>query len=650
MGHRSRAAGLLRRAGALLTLVAALSGLLAAQAPAAGATGVGKPGHAHVIAGPSGQLSSLDGMSIARDGTGGLVYTAQDQGAGHVFVSRLVGGVFQTPVRVDAGLGGTSSEPVLAAGNGGLLVVAFINAGNLYAVETPGSSAGFGSPLRLHAGASHPSLQMSNWGKAYLAFTASLGSSRFDVDAEYWNDGAWQAVSAPLNVTPGDNAGTGAGRPVVATAGDGVGIVAWGENGHVYARRAWGTSPSVVDERLDPATFGGATEVSGSAASGSPAISVGGDSSYPEIAFDETLASGAGTWNRVLMTRLISEDVGPTVAIDGLSSTVPGSASLPALAMNEYGRGVALASDDTSGQLMDTPLSSNGFPGSPGPISQGTSASPLLGVPAVAGINWELIAWEQSVNPGPTEVLLRYGPTGPTLPAPIVLSAASAQPQPADGLAAAGDNGGDAAVAWIQGSPGSLTLQATQIYQPPGPAQPTRRFAYTRTAQPSLSWSPAADRWGPITYRVALDSGELGPTTATSLQVPTPLIDGPHTWQVTASNPAALTSTGRSSTVFVDTTAPQVVLSLSGKRRTKRMLTLHITAVDQPAAEPGAQASGIASVRVSWGDGSPSLKGKHPRTAQHIYARKGVYRITVRARDRAGNRRTATLTVRIRRK
>jgi hypothetical protein len=102
--------------------------------------------------------------------------------------------------------------------------------------------------------------------------------------------------------------------------------------------------------------------------------------------------------------------------------------------------------------------------------------------------------------------------------------------------------------------------------------------------------------------------------------------------------------------VFVDTTAPQVVLSLSGKRRTKRILTLHITAVDPPAAQFGAQASGIASVRVSWGDGTPSLKGRHLRTARHTYTRKGVYRITVRALDHAGNRRTATLTVRIRRK
>ena len=39
------------------------------------------------------------------------------------------------------------------------------------------------------------------------------------------------------------------------------------------------TSPSVDDEQLDPSTFDGATEVS----AGTSAISVGGDSSYPDI-------------------------------------------------------------------------------------------------------------------------------------------------------------------------------------------------------------------------------------------------------------------------------------------------------------------------------------------------------------------------------
>ena len=51
-----------------------------------------------------------------------------------MFVSQLLGGSFQLPVQVDAGLAGASSQPVIAATNGGLMLVAFINGGTLYAV------------------------------------------------------------------------------------------------------------------------------------------------------------------------------------------------------------------------------------------------------------------------------------------------------------------------------------------------------------------------------------------------------------------------------------------------------------------------------------------------------------------------------------
>jgi len=73
-------------------------------------------------------------MSINRDGTGGLVYLKDVGGVAHVFVSELLNGSFQAPVQVDAGLLGASSQPVIAAGQDGLLLVAFINSGTLYVV------------------------------------------------------------------------------------------------------------------------------------------------------------------------------------------------------------------------------------------------------------------------------------------------------------------------------------------------------------------------------------------------------------------------------------------------------------------------------------------------------------------------------------
>ena len=90
-----------------------------------------------VVDGPSPDISSLNGISIARDGTGGLLYVKNVDGVAHVFVSRLLSGSFQPPQQVDPGLPTASSQPVIAAGQGGLLIVAFINGGDLYVAQAP---------------------------------------------------------------------------------------------------------------------------------------------------------------------------------------------------------------------------------------------------------------------------------------------------------------------------------------------------------------------------------------------------------------------------------------------------------------------------------------------------------------------------------
>ena len=104
-------------------------------------------------------------------------------------------------------------------------------------------------------GAQNPAIAITTFGKAYVAFTAS-GDGGSDVRCAYYDDGTWGMESTPLNLTPGDNAGTGAGVPAVAAAGDGVAIVAWGENGHIVTRRVSGTQPSVAAYQADPPRLG----------------------------------------------------------------------------------------------------------------------------------------------------------------------------------------------------------------------------------------------------------------------------------------------------------------------------------------------------------------------------------------------------------
>jgi hypothetical protein len=604
-------------------------------APAFAQPGLAAP---YVIDGPSPDIASLQGMSIARDGTGGVAYLKRIGGVAHVFVSRLGGGVFRAPQQVDLGLPGATSHPVIAATPGGGLFVAFINGGGLYVTQAL-DNGGWSGPQGLYTNADSPSIAMAS-GVGYLAFTADAGSGT-DVLTEYYDGDSWQLASpSAMNVNPGDDAGAGAGRPQVAAAGDGIGIVTWGENGHVYSRRVWGTGTSVQYAQLDPSTWSGWNETSAD----SPSISVGGDSSYVGVTFRETLASGSATQSRVLMTRQVAESVAPTVATDGLTTPGGANATQPAIALNEYGRGFATAVTD-SNQVIGTPLGTNGAPAQPEQIN--TAADPVnpYAVPALAGLSSTFIAWQG----GASEIDLRFAQDGSHLGSTMVASSPSVGPtQAADGLAGDGDNEGDAAVAWVQGTPGMLSIDAAQLYQPPHVARPTIKLVYARRPQPVLTWSPSLSDWGGISYTVTLDGVAIAHTTGNSALVPTPLIDGPHVWQVTTANPSGLTSTSPAATVFVDTTPPNLRIQLSGKSILGDRLTLALHHVDLPdPLQSGARASGVKSLSIGWGDRSPTLTGSRRTSSRHVYAKTGRYRITIRLTDRAGNTTTIVRRVRI---
>lgn len=592
---------------------------------------------AQTIAGPAAGVVSLGGIAIARDGTGAIAYLAQTGGATHVFVSRLSGGSFGPPVQADAGLAAASSQPVIAAGNGGELQCAFVNGGELYVTQAPSAGAPLAAPQALYAGAQNPSISMSNFGKAYLAFAAT-GDGGEDVRVAYFDTHAWSLVPGPFNARPGDDAGTGSGRPGVVAAGDGVGIVAWGEGGHVYARRVWGVQLGAAATQLDPPSVGGAA-VTGTAF---PEVAAGGNSSYVDVVFQASVDAGAAPQTRDLIARLRAEATLPAVPFDGIG-TVGGtqggdSAGVPALSMNEYGRGFAAAADLSSGEVIAAPLATNGAPGAPAAVGTAPVGVDAHPTPAAAGLISNLLAWQAGTSAADAEIVASYAPDGSQLGQPLPLSGPSGgPPQAAAGLGVGGDSEGDAAVAWVQGAPGALAVEAAQMLQPPGQAAPTARLSYVRNAQPRLAWNAAREQWGPLTYTVTLDGSPVGQTTGTSLVVPVALVDGPHVWQVGAANPAGQTSVGPVATVFVDTAPPLLRIGFTGRPRARRELALRVNAQDVPPPEAGAQASGIAKVTVRWGDGTPVLSAARLGRARHVYKRAGLYRLVVTASDRAGN-------------
>jgi hypothetical protein len=211
----------------------------------------------------------------------------------------------------------------------------------------------------------------------------------------------------------------------------------------------------------------------------------------------------------------------------------------------------------------------------------------------------------------------------------------------AKGVFAGGDSNGDAAVAWVQGPAGALSIDAAELVAAPGDPGGQKGDIYTNHNTPLLAWSAVRESWGPVTYTVSLDGSIIGQTASAAWQLASPLTDGPHVYKVTATNQASQSST-LSQTIFVDTYPPTVQTRLSGSLQAGKKLTLTLRYADSPnPAQPGSQASGVASETVNWGDGTALVTGKTMKQATHVYSRRGSYAVTVTVADRAGNAGTA---------
>ena len=151
-----------------------------------------------------------------------------------------------------------------------------------------------------------------------------------------------------------------------------------------------------------------------------------------------------------------------------------------------------------------------------------------------------------------------------------------------------------------------------------------------------------------MTYTVTVDGQQIAQTQATSLAVLIVLSDGPHSWSVTATNPAGQTAQTRPATVFVDTVAPTAQLRLFGKRQVHKRLHVLVSYTDPPPpGEPAADASGVASVLVDWGDANVSHLKLGWHRSFHRYTAPGTYTITTVVTDKAGNVGRAVLVVKI---
>lgn len=614
-----------RRLAAIVILL-----LLTLAGAARAATPVMEP--PTTIDGPTASIQELSGLSVSRDGTGGLVYLESVAGVNHVFVSALSGGVFGAPAEVDSGLPGPSSPPVVAAGDRGLLLIAFTNGNQLFVVSRATSAAAFSAPQLLYSGAINPAIELSIHSRGYLAFTAIDGSG-YDVRDLYYDAGRWQLESPALNVTAADNAGTGTGAPKVAAAGDGEAVVTWGENGHIYARRVWFANTSDQVEQADVPSMDGLNEV----ASDSPVIAAGDNSSYVDVAFREAFASGSQTISRVLTNRLVGSTFGGIHEADGQSFATGPSATAPGIAMMQYGNGFVTSELLRANQVWATVLGQNGVAGAAQQIDSLPNASPPDPTSAIAGDYTGLIAWQHDPGLlGSAEIRARFYSSSTFGPELIASDPAHGPTNAAQGLIAAGDHGGDVAIAYVQGSGASTMIEVAQLVYPPGSFGALRAPHFRTTTTPVLSWSAPRELWGATQYTVSIDGVAAGSTYATSFRPAAPVSQGPHTFVVTAVNAHQLTSSASPASFFVDSLPPVGHFTLRGAERVDGTLRLRVRYTDVQTGVPPADTSGVATVVVKWGDGTSNRI--RVQTATHRYLRAGRHLMTITIADRAGNR------------
>src|SRR5579863_6366767 len=134
------------------------------------------------IDGPSAAIVAVDGVSLAADGSGAVVYRKVVSGAAHVFVSLERGDVWAPPLQVDQGVAAGATAASVAAADSGRVAVTWIAAGTLYASVHTAGTATFTAPQPLGAASGQPALGVGVSGTAYVAYAApDTGGSDVEV-------------------------------------------------------------------------------------------------------------------------------------------------------------------------------------------------------------------------------------------------------------------------------------------------------------------------------------------------------------------------------------------------------------------------------------------------------------------------------------
>lgn len=625
------------------------------------------------IDGPSADIVGLDGVAMAADGSGGLVYRKRVSGRVHIFAARFAGGRWKAPVRVDGGQKFDSSYPAIGAGPGGRLVVTWCQQygggtqDRLFSAALDPGATGFQTPVPFDLNVGDgtdlsPSLSMNVAGQALLTYRVTTnrnlaaqgappGSVAQEIRLARYDGSYWTPAGPLVNRNPSQPmpAPTPDNGPKVAIDDTGNGLVAWQERDdelipRVYARRVFSattTVPLLVSPTLWPLAVKGPPEVAGGPAlkGSADAISVSlRGLSEGAVAFrQQPSASSLFSTARIFVGVLPASTsqnagafVGPYLVDGGTDATGPeGNLGDPRVSVSgdgafdiAVGAGTRVLNGlgDESGAKPPVTLNTEdgGIPPDP-LLDRGDDGALAAAWKAKIGSAEGIRVLERQADGTPSRQLFSTT-TGGEL-GPLDLS---------------GSGLGDAAIAFQQGSGANTAIAATAIDAPPAAFNVATPIGWQRARRIPIRWDEAPSAIGKVTYTVLVDDQDVADDLTTPAYTLTgdAAAPGTHSVSVIATDTAGQPTTGTSSDLQIDRAAPRASFRVRGR-------ALRITVSD------GARRSGVAAggTRVRFGDGRT---GGGTRAVTHRFRRAGTYSVTVRTRDTAGNRQTIRRKVRVR--
>lgn len=622
--------------------------------------------------GPSSAVLDVADAAMAEDGSAGIVYLKQVDGRAHVFAAQFREGVWRAPQRVDVGQAFDSSWARIGAGDGGRLLVTWVQefgteSDRMYSATLDPGANGFQPPVPVdlnvgEASATYPDLAMNRGGQAYLTYRVvtdlspanPAGYIGADTRVARYNGRLWSVLGTPVdrNQALPVRQPTADNAPEVGIDIQGQGVVAWQEPDdefvdRVWVRRLFGSSVS-IPILATPASWEGAP-LRGPADAFSLDVAGFGQTA---VAFRQQ----PGAASKLSAPRLMVNEM-PDVFSESarkfagaLLADGGGGAGLGQPSVGVDPRGLhLLAFADGAGTLAG---GGDEFEaGAPRRLDGGGSSVPGSPLVDLAETGAGVVAWiEQRGASGLVSVQERRADG---------VDEATDLSAPRGGavgrLVLGGSGLGDAVLAWKQGSGANAQIAATIVDAPPDPFLVLLPSGWQRQPKLRIAWDHSPNAIGGVRYSVSVDDEPVreGLRGLRATLKRGDVANGRHRIQIYATDTVGQETGSRVGHLLVDRRPPRVTLRQRGRRlsvvvgdgRKGQASTLRKGSVKVAFGERG---SARASAGAASSSRKPKKKDKIPTaTVGHVYSAPGRYRVTVTARDKAGNRTSFSKIVRV---